>query len=154
MPNGEAEVLETIPNGTDLRVLASEGDWTKVGYGESIGYLMNQYLTFWEGAAGSNEETAVDGVNLAEMDAAELARISGKAKVVITEREGKKVKPILYKEPDKKSKEITIMTEGAEVEIVEFVEDAELDISWVKISYLGTSGYMMDMCLEFGTELA
>ena len=73
---------------------------------------------------------------------------------MITEREGKKVKPILYKEPDKKSKEITIMTEGAEVEIVEFVEDAELDISWVKISYLGTSGYMMDMCLEFGTELA
>ena len=148
--SSEGAILAEVPNGTELRVLSREESWTRVGYEEQIGYLMNQYLTFWEGSADelgdSDEYTALD-----ELDYdASMPVESMKAIVVGDARneEGKRVKPYLYEEPKTRADKVSVLSDGAEVEVLEFCEEE----GWVKIKYYAHSGYMRDICLKYQFE--
>ena len=66
--SSDSEVLGQVPNGTNLRVLAKEDEWTRVGYDGEIGWLMNAYLTFWEGKPSDVEDTADEDVPTDEFD--------------------------------------------------------------------------------------
>ena len=149
--SSEADVLAQVPNGTDLRVLSHEEEWTKVGYDEAIGYLMNQYLTFWEGSAADvggddDEGLSLDQLNIAEMD------VEIEATVISPEIDGKTIKPHLYEETSTKADKLTTMAVGAQVKIVKFIDDPSSDYSWVQINYLGQTGYMLDVCLKYQVE--
>ena len=151
-PSSEADILEQVPNGTNLRVLAQEGDWTKVGYEEAIGYLMNQYLSFWEGSvADLEEEVEESSVSLYDLAVYEMD-VEIPATVVSPTVDGKKVKPYLYEETSKKADKISVLEVGAEVTIVKFFDDANSDYNWVQINYLGGTGYMLDICLKYQIE--
>ena len=151
-PDSNGDVLTQVPNGTDLRVLSSEGEWTKVGYEEYIGYLMNQYLTFWEGSAADVEEeedesdVSLDDLAVYEMD------VEIPATVISAKVDGKTVKPYLYEEASKKADKLSVLEEGAQVTIVKFIDDANSDYNWVEINYLGMTGYMLDVCLKYQIE--
>ena len=151
-PDSNGDVLTQVPNGTDLRVLSNDGEWTQVGYEEYIGYLMNQYLTFWEGSAedveADEDESAVSLNDLAvyEMD------VEIPATVISAKVDGKTVKPYLYEEASKKADKLSVLEEGAQVTIVKFIDDANSDYNWVEINYLGMTGYMLDVCLKYQIE--
>lgn len=151
-PNSESDVLTQVPNGTDLRVLSTEGEWTKVGYEEAIGYLMSQYLSFWEGSvADMEEETEESNVSLYDLAVYEMD-VEIPATVVSGTLNGKKIKPYLYEDADRKADKISVLSEGAQVTIVKFIDDASNDYNWVQINYLGMTGYMLDVCLKYQIE--
>lgn len=151
-PSSDGQILAEVPNGTDLRVLSQEGDWTKVGYDNAIGYLMNQYLSFWQGSAadmGEDEEAelaSIDELEITEMD------VEIDATVATANVDGKKIKPYLYEEASRKAEKMSILEDGAQVKIVKFIEDPNSDYGWVEISYLGQTGYMLDVCLKYQIE--
>lgn len=144
-------ILAEVPNGTELRVLSRDEEWTRVGYEEQIGYLMNQYLTFWEGGSGelgdSEEYAALDEL---DYDTASMPVESLKAIVVGDARneEGNRVRPYLYEEPKTRSDKLSVLSDGAEVEVLEFCEEE----GWVRIKYYAYSGYMRDICLKYQFE--
>lgn len=151
-PNSESDVLTQVPNGTDLRVLSTEGEWTKVGYEEAIGYLMSQYLSFWEGSvADMEEETEESNVSLYDLAVYEMD-VEIPATVVSGTLNGKKIKPYLYEDADRKADKLSVLSEGAQVTIVKFIDDASNDYNWVQINYLGMTGYMLDVCLKYQIE--
>ena len=130
--SGEAEVLAVVPNGTQLRVLAQEGDFSKVGYGDQIGYLMNAYLSFREGSA---EEIASEEE---EEEAAEKIL----AEVVLT---GNAKFARVYEGADEDARVLGRADAGVEVEVL-LVNEAT---GWVLVSCNGLQGYMKDTNLSF-----
>ena len=148
--SSEGTILAEVPNGTELRVLSREESWTRVGYEEQIGYLMNQYLTFWEGSADELGESG-EYTDLDELDYDESMPVESLKAIVVGDarnEEGKRVKPYLYKEPKTRSDKMSVLSDGAEVEVVEFCEEE----GWVLIKYYAYSGYMRDICLKYQFE--
>ena len=58
-PDKNSRSLGKYYNGTPLRVIAQEGDFTKVRIGNQVGYMMTKYLLF--GEAINRQETALRG---------------------------------------------------------------------------------------------
>ena len=152
-PSSEADILAQVPNGTDLRVLSNEGDWTKVGYEEAIGYLMSQYLNFWEGSVADQEEDEdeADATSLYDLAVYEMD-VEIPATVVAGTLDGKKIKPYLYEDANRKADKLSVLSEGAQVTIVKFIDGSSDDYNWVQINYLGMTGYMLDLCLKYQIE--
>ena len=137
--NSGAEVLTKVPNGTSLRVLSEEVGWTKVGYGEEIGYLLNDYLDFWEGVASDVEaQTSEEDTAETDEDTAETILAS-----VIDNADGSRA--ILYDSGSEDANQLGTLSAGVQVEVVEIVEGD----NWVLVSYEGQQGYMMDSNLQF-----
>ncbi len=157
-PSGEAEILAKIPNGTKMRVLSRADGWTKVGYDEEIGYLMDDYLTFWEGLASEVESTATEkeeltgggivlgeGYDVVEGTEDQLNINDGdtmKAVVVPDKRDGR---VNIYAEPSENSEVIKRVKADVEVEVVSVDEDT----GWVTVKGDGDKlGYMLDVNLS------
>ena len=133
--DSNSEILAQVPNGTSLRVLGKEDEWTRVGYDSEIGWLMNQYLTFWEGSASDVEDTtnAISG----EIDGATAV----KAVIMPLKRDG--TLPV-YQSANKNSKVITTLGYKREV----WVLDVDEDTGWARVYYGGKEGYMEDKYLS------
>ncbi len=131
-PSGEAEVLAVVPNGTQMRVLEVGADFSKVGYGEAIGYLMNAYLDIREGSA--DEIASVE----AEEEEVELIL----AKVVLN---GNEKSARIYEGADDNAKVLGRAEAGIEVEVLVVNEET----GWVLVSCNGLQGYMKDVNLSF-----
>lgn len=130
--SGEAEVLTVVPNGTQLRVLEEGADFSKVGYGEAIGYLMNAYLDFREGSA---DEVATD-----EEEVEEVEQIT--AVVVLN---GSEKFARMYEGADEDARVLGRAEAGIEVEVLLVNEET----GWVLVSCDGLQGYMKDTNLSF-----
>lgn len=128
--DGSSAVLLTVPNGTQLEVIAEEGDFTRVSYGGSTGYLMNAYLSFSEG-----EGEVAD-------DRDEAGDAPGRATVASGDGAGKA--PV-YAEGSEESKLLGKVKDGAQVEVLGMSATDE----WVHISIEGHEGYMKDADLRF-----
>lgn len=150
-----SEILAEVPNGTSLRVVSNNGEWTQVGYNNHIGYLMNQYLTFWEGDAESLEEEIVTLDSVNDINAT-LQDMGGSVYATVVDPEGSKedrsLRPYLYKSHKLSSDKLTLMQPGVEVEIVDFFRDNGMNRNWLKVNYLGQTGYMRDVCLQLEME--
>ena len=132
----DSTVLAEIPNGTTMRVLSQEGEWSYVGYDEQLGYLMNQYLSFREGSADEVESTDPG----AGMDEEEVIKIM--AEIV----------------PDKGKKKVSFLDsaneDGAVVYRAEAGEEVEVllvneETGWVLVSGLEKQGYVREENLSF-----
>lgn len=130
--SGESEVLTVVPNGTQLRVLAQEGDFSKVGYGDSIGYLMNAYLSFRE---GSSDELA------SEADEEEVPDQIF-AEVILN---GNEKSAKVYESPSSNAKALGRAEAGIQVEVLLVNEQT----GWVLVECNGLQGYMKDVNLSF-----
>lgn len=149
-PSAQSDVLAEIPNRTSLRVVSQGEEWTCVGYGHEVGYLLNDYLSFWEGDETALEEEYVTLDNLTEAGVS-LEDMGGSATaVVVAPKEGK---PYLYKEARLSGEKYCSLAEGIEVNVVEYVKDInDNEDHWLKVSYLGQTGYMRASCLQFEYE--
>ena len=147
--SSEGEILAQIPNGTSLRVLSNDGEWTRVGYNEEIGYLMNQYLEFWEGDSDALSDSSDEYVALEDIGDEAVAE-ELKAIVIgdVYNDEGTKLRPYLYEEPSRRADKLSILSEGAQVDVIEFCEEE----GWVQIQYFAQTGYMYDACLNYQFE--
>lgn len=130
--SGEAEVLTVVPNGTQLRVLERTADFSRVGYGDAIGYLMNAYLDFREGSA---DEVATD-----EEEVEEVEQIT--AVVVLN---GSEKFARVYEGADEDARVLGRAEAGIEVEVLLVNEET----GWVLVSCDGLQGYMKDTNLSF-----
>ena len=134
-PSSMAEILAEIPNGTTMRALSQEGEWTKVGYDDQIGYLMNQYLSFHEGSADEVESTSTE----AEMEE-EVIEVTA---VVVPANNKKKAK--VYDSADESGKVIYSAPKDMEVQVLLANEQS----GWVLVSTGEKEGYMKDEDLSF-----
>lgn len=135
-PSAEGEILAEIPNGTTMRALSQEAEWTKVGYDDQIGYLMNQYLSFHEGGADEVESTATD----AELEAEESGEVTA---VVVPE--GKKKKAKIYDSASENGEVVYSAPRDMEVKVLLVNEQT----GWVLVSTDEKEGYMKDTELSF-----
>ena len=129
--SGEAEVLIVVPNGTQLRVLEQGVDFSKVGYGDAIGYLMNAYLDFREGSA--DEVATAEETEEAEQILAVVVLSGGEKSARV------------YEGADDDAKVLGRAEEGTEVEVLLVNEET----GWVLVSCNGLQGYMKDANLSF-----
>lgn len=137
--DAEGEILARVPNGTNLRVLSESDGWTQVGYDEQIGYLMSDYLSFWEGSVEDVESTEVED----EVDhSAELEDGGSVHAVVICG--GRESAPV-FDAGSEDANRLGGLTEGTRIDVVAMGEGDD----WVRIRYQGHEGYMLDENLQF-----
>lgn len=138
--DSSGEILAEVPNGTSMRVLSSENGWTQVGFGDQIGYLLNDYLSFWQGSVDDVESTAQEQESYVAVLMAEGVDTTIEA-VVICGDEEKKSK--VYGEASLDGEVIGKLSDGDVVEVVSVEGD------WVLIQCEGQQGYMLDANLQF-----
>ena len=141
-PDSGADVLAELPNGTSLRVLSRENGWTKVGYDEQIGYLMDDYLSFWEGSVDDVESTEAPRESAAAQLELEEDGEAIQAVVVCT---GADDKANVYEAGSEDAKVLGSLPAGTQVEVVEVAAEDD----WVRIRYREREGYMLDANLQF-----
>ncbi len=138
----EASVLAEIPNGTNLRVLSEVEGWTRVGYDDKIGYLLNDYLTFWQGSADEVQSTEQEEESYASQLKLEDGDGSIAAVVICSEEEGK---ASVYDVGSEDGVILGSLPAGTHVEVIQLgVTD-----DWVRIRYEGKEGFMKDANLQF-----
>lgn len=146
-PDPDAEILKKVDNGTSLRALKSAGGWTMVTSGSDVGYLLNDYLTAWQGMAGE----VVDGQRVdlsqtgADSDFVEQAA-EGATAVVRTGAEAQGV-AYVYDSASDDAIALGTLPDGTQVDVIRFVDE-----EWVLISLQGHQGYMLEYDLEFSLE--
>lgn len=131
-PNTSAEILAELDNGTQLKVLVQGSEWTMVDYQGSEGYLLNDYLRFWTGAADALEEAVV----LTEDAEPMLATVNAPGGTAD-----------IFEEASDANDRIGYLPHGTEVTVV------EVDDDWVLIEFRGHRGYMREAKLEFQFEM-
>ena len=131
--NAEAEVLEQIPNGTAMRIMEDGEEWSKVAYGNSIGYLMNTYLDITEGTAEDLEAAAQEIVE------DEVPEKVIPCRVACQSGAGGKV----YEAASAESTVLGSLKNGTELDAIGAVGS-----DWIKISYQGKQGYMLKQDLQ------
>lgn len=150
--SADGDILAQIPNGVSLRVLSRDEEWTRVGYNEEIGYLMNQYLSFWEGSTDALDDGSDSYASLDELGGYEAAAAVEELKAIVVgetkDEDGNRLRPYLYEKPARKSSKLSVLEAGAQVTVLEFCEEE----GWVKIQYYSQIGYMYDACLNYQFE--
>ena len=129
-PSADGDVLDTVPDGTSLRVQRRYADWTQVSYQGQAGYLMNRYLRFWTGPK--------DALDIVQDD--EDAPTTGFA-VVQSAAGGPAA---VYSEDSDDAAVLGHLRDGARLEVLESAD------GWCRIRYEGHEGYMIaeDLQLE------
>ena len=135
--NAQADVIETIANGASMRVLEKGEEWTKVAYNGGIGYLMTQYLSFWQGTS----EDASD-VLASQPGAMTGSEEMIDATVVVGAGEER---ANVYAEPSEDASVLGRAPADLALKVVSFNEDT----GWVLVDYNGNRGYMKDENLSF-----
>lgn len=140
--DSQAQILAEIPNGTQLRVLEEVEGWTRVGYDDQIGYLMNDYLDFWQGSADDVQSTQIEEQSYASQLQLEDGQSNIQAVVICpSDQEGAPV----YDVGSEDGVVLGSLPAGTHVQVVQVgVTD-----DWVRIRYEEKEGFMMDANLQF-----
>lgn len=131
-PNTSSEILAELPYGTEVKVLLQSTEWTLVEWEGQNGYLLNQYLEFWEGpddAEAGSEEVSAEDADAAELPAMVLAMQGASAAVYDVDSDDGTV--------------LGTLKNGVRVTVVETTD------GWSQIRYENHTGYMKDEDLQF-----
>ena len=139
-PSTTAEVLDSLPSGTEMRVLLRSGDWSLVDLDGERGYLMNRYLEFWmvaeEGADVAPYDDEDEATVVEEIDdgaSSAVVRCDGAAKAEVYDSYGEDAVLLGH------------LPNGTQVEIVDDGDE------WSLITYEGHNGYMRTEDLDIPT---
>ena len=134
-PNTNSAIIAMVPYGTELRVRLRSSEWSMVEFEGQDGYLMNEYLEFWqaideggEGTYTADEDRVAEGDN-STLPAVVHATTAPEAPVYDVDSDDANV--------------LGHLKDGTRVEVVETVD------GWSLISYQGHTGYMKDADLQF-----
>jgi len=128
-PNPESAVLDTVPNGTEVKVLLRSAEWTMVEWNGNTGYVMNRYLAFADAAGEDPEAVEEPGKQTVMLPAMVLAMDGGYAPV--------------YDVDSEDATELGRLKNGKRLMVV------ETSGGWSLISYKDHTGYMKDEDLQF-----
>lgn len=135
-PSTTGEVVATLEGGTQVRVVVQSAEWSCVTCGDQMGYLMNEYLEFWQGPEDAlDEDVAPEGGEGYAEDALYAQ---------VTSENGEKA-PVY----DVDSGDATLLghlKNGVQVEVITVIDD------WCRIRYEGREGYMQVSDLRFTVE--
>lgn len=137
-PSSEAQVLQKIDNGVSMRVLEQGEEWTKVAYNGGIGYLMSEYLSFWQGKDEDEADVLASQQGANAMDSGTPI-----AATVITKSETARAN--VYASPSEDASILARAPSQLKVNVVSFNEDT----GWVLVEYNGNQGYMRDEDLSY-----
>jgi cell wall-associated NlpC family hydrolase len=89
-PDTSAKVIIQLAKGAKVNILANEGDWCKVTYSDSTGWIFSQFLTIRDEAiaAGTINATDVNVRSKPDTSSEVLTKLDKSAKVSIYERSG------------------------------------------------------------------
>ena len=132
-PNTSSAILAELPAGTEVRVLLRSSEWSLVEYGEQNGYLLNQYLEFWD---APDEDAEAEGDGVAEEDADNAA-----LPAMVLAMEGGSA-PVYDVDSDD-AEVLGYLKNTTRVTVIETVD------GWSHISYKDHTGYMKDDDLQF-----
>ena len=130
-PAESSDIIATIPQGTDLRVVLKSSEWSLVDYGDDQGYVRNDFLEFW--LASDESEDEQDTADVFENDDTEVA--------VIAPREGGSA--AVYESGDESSTVLGELSSGTEVNVIQTVD------GWSLIELKGHQGYVKEIDLKF-----
>ncbi len=120
-----SKILGKIPNGSSVTVLSDAGDWWKVRYGTTAGYIAKKYLSMQSSPAAtpapgiSAEDTAIVRLNSGSLN--------------------------LRSSPEAKSQVIGGIPNGASVYVM------EKGTNWTRVRYNNQIGYAQTSYLAFAT---
>lgn len=134
-PSTSADVVTTLANGSELKVLLKSAEWSLVECDSGSGYLMNDYLEFWSGPDDLfGEEASVDAATVDE------GFVGSVTAIVQGGDEG--TSDVFDLDSDDAEK-IGYLPDGTEVTVVEADDD------WSLIDFQGNRGYMRNEDLQF-----
>ena len=122
--SADSAVLDKAANGSSMRVLENDGEWTKAVYNGQIVYLMSSYLTYYE---GSQEDVA----------ACEESQRSGSGKAVVS-ADGEKMGAKIYVASSEEASVFTRAEDQLEVEVLSLNEET----GWALIRCGDNCGYI------------
>ena len=132
-PNTVSPILAELPYDTEVRVLLRSTEWSLVEWEDKSGYLLNQYLEFWD-APEDEEEAGDEAVSEEDADTAALPAI-------VLAMEGGNA-PVYDVDSDD-GKVLGYLENGVRVTVMKTVD------GWSLISYRDHTGYMKDYDLQF-----
>jgi len=141
--DGGSEILGALNDGMHLRALAVGEEWTLVSHEGKLGYLMNDYLTFWEGSVDALEEKAQEEEEEEEAEGEAVTGEQEKMYALVVSKSESRVG--VYDAGSDDAKKLGTLPIKTKVEIVKVSEDDD----WVLISFRGKQGYMLDNNLQF-----
>jgi len=136
-PSTTSEVLTSLSNGTQMKVVLRSKEWTLVDVGGMNGYLLNDYLEFWTGPDGlldpeEPDDEDGDGEEEEEYDA-EYAKVSCETAD----------KAEVFDEDSDDANVLGTLKNGIQVQVLRTTG------GWCHISYQGHEGYMREQDLQF-----
>ena len=130
-PNTVSAVLAELPYGTEVKVLLRSSEWSLVEWEGQNGYLLNQYLEFWETA---EDESGAASVPEEDADTATLP-------AMVLAMDGRYAQ--VYDVDSDDGEPLGRLENGERVVVMETVD------GWSRISYQDHIGYMKDEDLQF-----
>lgn len=120
--SSEGAVVASLPNGTQMRTLTIGDEWSLVSYQGNTGYLMNEYLLFWDGDAE-----------------ALITRMNVNTANVTTDQAS------VFQGDTEDATLLGHLPAGTKLTVVDAFEEDD----WVLIELKGRQGYMLKQDLEF-----
>lgn len=142
--DSESAILGVLDNGTHLRALSVGDQWTLVSHNGNLGYLNNDYLSFWEGGVDALDEKVEEEV--VEQLEAQAELPEGERQTLYAMVVGASGSRLgVYDAGSDDANKLGTLPAGTMVEIVKVSQDDD----WVLIQYKGRQGYMLDNDLQF-----
>ena len=136
-PNTSSAILAELPGDTQVKVLLQSTEWSLVEWEDRNGYLLNQYLEFWEGPDGSEPEDAREEIP----EASETTAFTGELPAMVVAMDGPSA-PVYDVDSDD-GNVLGTLKNGVRLVVVESTD------GWSQIRYEGHTGYMKDEDLQF-----
>ena len=144
--DANSDVINSLNNGTQLRLLSQGQQWTLVVYGGQLGYLMNDYLTFWTGDANA---LASDDADLNSDGDGVQTFADGEMLAVVT-TDASNTKANVYASNSDSADVLGQLSKNTKVEVVKIMKGGK----WVLINYRSYQGYMKAENLIYSASTA
>ena len=147
-PNKDSMVLAKVANGASMFVISRADGWTRVGYQNEVGYLMDDYLSFWQ---GTNEEIEnnVRIVPGAEDDTEDSSIVESSATqkiaAVVIPSDTRESGAVVFDQPTADAQILGSLEKGTSLEVLKINEEE----GWALIRLNGHEGYMFERDLQF-----
>jgi len=139
-PSTESAILAELPNGTHMQVLLKSAEWTLVSHQGVNGYLMNDYLTYWDGPANALETGYEPSSAPVEDTPSPEDDYSDPVYAVVSSETGK---ADVFDVDSDDAERIGALPNGTQITVLKTDDD------WSYIDYKGNRGYMPNDALEF-----
>lgn len=143
-PNTSSAILAELEKGTQVPVKLHSAEWSMVTYQGQTGYLVNEYLEFWNaptGSLGENEEEVSVEEEEPEVDMEHTPKMDDIQYAVVSALTGESAQ--VYSEGSIDADVLGSLKNGVRLTVVESID------GWNKIELQGHVGYMMDEDLQF-----